>query len=190
MFNRIYQYILDRISHPHAEKYLYGLSFCESSFFPVPPDIMLAPMCAVSPQHAIRYGLWTTFFSVLGGLLGYAIGFFFFALFNEWLMQSNYWEDYLKAVSLFQDWGGFAVFVSAFSPIPYKVFTVSAGVLEQNLFIFATASVLGRGLRFMLVALLLRWMGPKVLPYIERWVPTIGWLTVILLAIAIIWSTL
>ena len=156
-------------------------------FFPVPPDVMLAPMCAVAPKRALRLAFYTTLFSVLGGFLGYAIGFFLFDLIQTWLSHTRYWGDYNIARSLFDKWGGWAVFVSAFSPIPYKVFTFSAGVLEQNLLVFGVASLLGRGGRFILVALLSSWLGPKFLPHIERWIHVIGYVVAVAVLVIVIW---
>lgn len=149
---------------------------------------MLAPMCAVTPQRALRFALWTTVFSVLGGYLGYLIGYFLFDAIQPWLLESKYWALYQEAEVLSKEWGGWVVFIAAFSPIPYKVFTLSAGVLEQNLLIFGIASLLGRGGRFMLVAVILRWCGPKILPYVERWAHIIGWAVAASVSAAIVWT--
>lgn len=185
IFARLYDMTVRGSAKPQAERYLYALSTCESVFFPIPPDVMLAPMCMTQPDKALRFALWTTLFSVGGGLIGYMVGFFLFDWIRPWLETTGYWADYRQAVAWFERWGGWTVFVSAFTPIPYKLFTLSAGALSQNLPLFIFASLLGRGTRFMLVALILRWLGPKSLPHIKRWVNEIGWVTIAVLLIAI-----
>ena len=108
--------------HPKAPLYLGGLSFAESSFFPVPPDVMLAPMCLANPQRAWRLALLTTLTSVAGGVFGYLIGYFAFDAIEPWLRASRYWGAYAQAVAWFEAWGFWAIFIAGFSPIPYKVF--------------------------------------------------------------------
>ena len=190
MFHKIYTSMLRAAASPKAEPWLYTLSFCESSFFPIPPDVMLAPMCAVTPHRALRFAALTTLFSVLGGFFGYIIGFFLFDWIQPWLATTAYWDDFLTAEKWFDKWGVWVVLVAAFSPVPYKMFTISAGVMAQNLLAFGLTSLVGRGARFMLVALLLRWLGPKILPHIGRWVNAIGWATVAALAVAIVIAAL
>ncbi len=117
----------------------------------------------------------TTLFSVIGGIAGYALGYFAFDLITPWLESGAFWEHYEAAAVWFDKWGVAVVFISGFSPIPYKIFTVSAGVLEQNLAGFIIASLAGRGARFFLVAWLIKWAGPKVLPVLKRRINTYGW---------------
>ena len=114
-------------------------------------------------------------------LRGYAIGYFAFDLIVPWLEGGAFWEHYETATVWFDKWGAAVVFIAGFSPIPYKVFTISAGVLDQNLLVFVVASLTGRGARFFLVALLLRWAGPKVLPMIEARINLYGWSTLAML---------
>ncbi len=175
-------------SRAAADKYLFALSFAESSFFPVPPDVLLAPMCAVRPQRAMYLAAMTTLFSVGGGVAGYALGYFAFDLITPWLEGGAFWERYETAAAWFDEWGAAVVFIAGFSPIPYKVFTLGAGALGQNLAVFVVASLAGRGARFFLVALLLKWAGPRVLPVIERRIEVYGWLALaalVLLALAL-----
>ncbi len=178
MFTFLYHKVKGWSSRPAADKYLFALSFAESSFFPVPPDVLLAPMCATRPHRATYLAAMTTLFSVAGGVAGYAIGYFAFDLIAPRLESGAFLEYYEQARVWFDRWGVGVVFIAGFSPIPYKVFTVTAGVLEQNLAVFVAASLIGRGARFFLVALLLKWTGPKILPVIERRVHLYGWLTV------------
>ena len=100
--------------------YLSGLSFAESSFFPIPPDVMLAPMSMAQPGRAWRYAALTTLASVLGGLLGYLIGYYAFDLIQPWLQESHYWSKYLVAREWFEEWGFWAILVAGFSPIPTR----------------------------------------------------------------------
>lgn len=166
--------------HRHAPWYLGGVSFAESSFFPVPPDVMLAPMCLARPPHAWNFALLTTLTSVAGGLAGYAIGYFAFDAVEPWLRESQHWESYQSAVAWFDGYGFWAIFIAGFSPIPYKVFTVAAGALSMALLPFALASLVGRGARFFLVAALMKWGGARMEGMLRRHIDRIGWLTILL----------
>ncbi len=164
--------------HPHAPWYLGGLSFAESSFFPVPPDVMLAPMSLAQPRRAWEFALLTTVTSVLGGVFGYLIGLFAFDLVEPLLQDAGYYPRYLQAKSWFDEWGFWAILLAGFSPIPYKVFTITAGVITMAFLPFVLASVVGRGARFFLVAGLMSWGGAGMEQRLHGWVDIIGWLTV------------
>jgi membrane protein YqaA with SNARE-associated domain len=148
LFAPLYERALQWARHQHAPRYLAALSFAESSFFPVPPDVMLAPMALAQPQRAWALAWLTTWTSVAGGLLGYLIGWLAFAGLEPWLRASSHWPAYEQAVAWFGQWGVLAVFIAGFSPIPYKVFTIAAGTLAMPLLPFAAASLVGRGTRF------------------------------------------
>lgn len=180
LFTRLYDQAMQWSRHRHAVWYLSGLSFAESSFFPIPPDVMLAPMSMTQPRRAMRFALLTTLASVIGGLFGYLIGAFFFEWIEPWLQQSHYWEKYLHGRAWFEQWGFWAILVAGFSPIPYKVFTIAAGTLSMNLPLFVLGSVLGRGGRFFLVAGLMSWGGERMELRLRAWVEWLGWLTVLL----------
>jgi membrane protein YqaA with SNARE-associated domain len=158
------------------------MSFAESSFFPIPPDVMLAPMSLAEPMRAWRFAWITTLASVLGGLFGYAIGYFAFDAIEPWLRESRYWAPYELAVDWFKEWGFWAVFIAGFSPIPYKAFTLAAGALSMALLPFTIASLIGRGSRFFLVAGLMKWGGARMEAALHRYVDRLGWATVALLA--------
>lgn len=175
--------------HPHAPWYLGGLSFAESSFFPVPPDVMLAPMCLARPLRAWHFALLTTLASVAGGLAGYAIGYFAFDALAPWLRGSQHWASYQSAVAWFGEYGFWAVFIAGFSPIPYKVFTIAAGVLSMALLPFTLASLIGRGARFFLVAALMKWGGARMEGMLRQHIDRIGWLTVVLVGVGVLLST-
>jgi membrane protein YqaA with SNARE-associated domain len=183
MFRTLYDKALVWSRHRHATKYLAALSFAESSFFPIPPDVMLAPMALAQPQQAWRLALLTTAASVIGGMLGYAIGFFLFDSIAPWLQETRYWAKYLLAESWFGEWGVWAVFVAGFSPIPYKVFTIAAGALQMLFMPFVLASLVGRGARFFLVALLIAAGGEKLESGLRKYMDRLGWTVVALVII-------
>jgi membrane protein YqaA with SNARE-associated domain len=184
LFGPLYDRVLGWAAHPKARWYLGGLSFAESSFFPVPPDVMLAPMTLARPLDAWKLAMLTTLTSVAGGLLGYSIGYFALDLVEPWLRTTGYWEGYLQVRAWFQEWGFWAVLAAGFSPIPYKLFTIAAGAMAMFLPAFALASLFGRGGRFFLVAGLIRWGGAPMEAHLRRNVEFLGWLLVGLLLIA------
>jgi membrane protein YqaA with SNARE-associated domain len=186
IFSPLYTRAMSWARHPHAPWYLGGLSFAESSFFPIPPDVMLAPMSLAHPHKAWGYALLTTLASVLGGVLGYFIGLYAFDLVEPLLHQANYYEKYLHVREWFDEWGVWAIFIAGFSPIPYKLFTISAGVISMAFLPFVIASAIGRGARFFLVAGLMAWGGPAMEQKLHRYMDMIGWLVVGLLAIALV----
>jgi membrane protein YqaA with SNARE-associated domain len=185
IFGPLYDRVLDWSRHQYAERYLGALSFAESSFFPIPVDVMLAPMCIARRDKAWRYAIIATVFSVLGGLAGYAIGVGIFDLIEPWLADSHYSGAYQTSREWFDSYGVWAIFVAGFSPIPYKVFTIAAGVAALNLPGFFLASVVGRGARFFLVSGLVVLGGDKLDTTLKKYVEGLGW-AVIVLAVAII----
>ena len=184
IFSALYTRVMRWARHPYATWYLVGLSFAESSFFPVPPDVMLAPMSMARPKRAMFLALLTTLGSTLGGVAGYLIGMLAFDAIEPLLHQWGYFDGYLQARQWFAEWGFWVVFVAGFSPIPYKVFTVTAGVIAMAFLPFVLASMVGRGARFFLVAALMAWGGEAMEQRLHRWVDWVGWLT--LLAVVII----
>lgn len=186
LFSTLYQRAMLWSRHRHAPWYLGGLSFAESSFFPIPPDVMLAPMSLANPQRAMWLALLTTLASVAGGLLGYFIGHYAFDVIEPYLRESRYWDSYQVAVDWFDRWGFWAVFVAGFSPIPYKVFTIAAGAVSMALLPFTLASLIGRGARFFMVASLMAWGGVRMEVVLHRYIDRLGWVLVALIAIAAI----
>ena len=180
LFSPLYARAMRWARHRHAPAYLGTMSFAESSFFPVPPDVMLAPMCLARPDRAWRFALLTTLTSVAGGLAGYAIGYYAFEAVAPWLQTTKYWASYQTAVQWFNDYGFWAVFIAGFSPIPYKVFTIAAGALSMALLPFTLASIIGRGARFYMVAGLMKWGGARMEAALHRYVDRLGWASVAL----------
>jgi len=187
MFASLYDHVIEWSRYRHAERYLGVLSFAESSFFPIPVDVMLAPMCLADREKAWRYASIATVFSVIGGVAGYAIGVVGFEMFEPWLAESRYWAAYETSREWFDRYGVWVIFVAGFSPIPYKVFTVAAGVAAINLPLFVVASVIGRGARFFLVASLIVWGGDRLETTLQKHVERIGWAVVLLVVVVIGW---
>lgn len=186
MFLRLYDYIIALSAHPRAKIYLAVLSFTESSFFPIPPDVMLMPMCLAKPRKGWGYAALCTLFSVLGGMAGYLIGKLAFDWIEPWLMASRYADTFSHAVASFETWGFWYILVAGFTPIPYKVFTISAGVVGMPLPAFVAGSIAGRGGRFFLVAGLIRLGGEDIANRLRRYVDMIGWIVLALAVIAIV----
>ena len=180
LFAPLYDRVLSWAGHRHAERYLGALSFAESSFFPIPPDVMLAPMCLAQRARAWRFATVTTVTSLAGGIAGYAIGYYLLEAIEPWLHDMGYWPAYLNGRQWFDEWGVWAVFVAGFSPIPYKIFTISAGAAVLNFPGFVIASAIGRGARFFLVAGLIVAGGQRMADVLPKYVERIGWLLVLL----------
>lgn len=187
IFSSLYDRVMSWSRHRHAPWYLGGLSFAESSFFPIPPDVMLAPMSMARPQRAWYYAALTTVTSVLGGLLGYFIGVFAFELIAPLVSEGGrYAEPFAAAELWFEEWGVWAIFIAGFSPIPYKIFTISAGVLHMALVPFVVASAIGRGARFFIVAALMAWGGERMEVTLRQYVDRLGWIMVLLIVLVVL----
>lgn len=186
LFSVLYEKVMTWSRLPNAKWYLAGLSFSESSFFPIPPDVMLAPMSLAKPSQAWHYAMITTIASVIGGCFGYLIGALAFDWLEPTLKASHYWHHFETTQAWFKAYGFWAIFIAGFSPVPYKVFTVSAGAIGMAVAPFLFASLIGRGLRFYLVAGLMRWGGPKMEAKLKYYIDFIGWAVVLIVAIAIL----
>ncbi|MDH3327060.1 MAG: DedA family protein [Gammaproteobacteria bacterium] len=184
LFGTLYDKTLQWAGHRHAERYLAGLSFAESSFFPVPPDVMLAPMVLAKRHLAWRFALITTIMSVLGGLLGYVIGNGAFEVIEPILIERGYWDSFQKATDWFGEWGIWVILLAGFTPIPFKVFTIAAGVVGMAIVPFVLMSIIGRGARFFLVAGLMFWGGEKMERMLRKSIESVGWALVALALIA------
>ena len=187
LFRPLYDRVLEWSRHRHAEYYLGALSFAESSFFPIPVDVMLAPMVLADRDKWIRYASIATLFSVLGGLAGYWIGYALIDAIEPWLRESHYWSAYETSRRWFDEYGVWVVFVAGFSPIPYKIFTIAAGVAMLNLPAFFIGSLIGRAGRFFLVAGAVRAGGQKLEDGLQQHVERIGWAVVVVVAVIIAW---
>lgn len=161
--DKIKNSLMRNVSGPNAKWWLSAISFSESSFFPIPPDFYLMPVVAKNRDKWLYFALITTISSVLGGLLGYFIGAVFFETIGKWLVSLYHLEKEVETVGVFFNQNAFlSIFTAAFTPIPYKVFTISAGLFKLNIFVFTLASILGRGLRFFAVAYIMKLFGEKI----------------------------
>lgn len=175
-------------AHRNAQWYLAVLSFAESCVLPFPPpDVMLAPMSLANTRRAWWFAFLTTGLSVLGGVAGYAIGYFAFEAVQPVIQGMGYQDKYQTAVAWFDQWGMWVVLLAGFSPIPYKVFTIAAGVASMSLIPFVLASLAGRGARFFIVAGLMVLGGDKMDQALRKYVDRLGWIVVALAVIAYIW---
>ena len=187
LFDSIYQAVMRFSKRREAPYYLSALSFVESFILPFPPpDVMLAPMALAKPSRAMYFATLTLVASVLGGLVGYVIGAFLFDFAEPFIVRWGYEARFETATQWFEHWGFWAVLVAGFSPVPYKIFTIAAGVMSLALLPFVAASVIGRGARFFLVAWCLAKFGPAIESRLIRYIEYIGWAIVAALLLAIL----
>ncbi len=189
MFNALYKKCLDLAGHRSSKYYLAIVSFIESSFFPIPPDVMIIPMVISKKKDYVKIFFIATIFSVLGGILGYLIGTFFFDL-GMYIMNFYGYEDKLINLknSLISNEGFYAwlgiLFLAGFSPLPYKVFTIASGLIGFNILIFVLISLISRGLRFFIVSYLSFKFGNLFTQFMDKhgskWFTIIGTLIVII----------
>ena len=189
MFNTLYKKCLNLAAHKSSKYYLAIVSFIESSFFPIPPDVMVIPMIIAKRKDFIKIFLITTIFSVLGGILGYFIGLFFFDIGIQ-IMSFYGYEDKLNNLKNnltnnegFYAWLGI-LFLAGFTPLPYKVFTIASGLIEFNIIIFIIISLISRGLRFFIVSFLSYRLGNLFTQFMEK--HGSKWFTIIGITIVII----
>ena len=185
IFAKMYDWAMVGARHPKSPYYLSGMSFAESVFFPVPVDVMLAPMALARPDRAWHYATLATLFSVIGGVIGYFLGYALLDTVVMPIIEAVGYQDKMEmATQWFIDKGVWVIFIASFSPIPYKVFTITAGMMSMAMLPFVVASVVGRGLRFFLVAGLMKLGGAKMEQQLKKWVDIIGWATVALIVVA------
>lgn len=177
MIRRLYDWTMGLAGHRRATWALGGVSFAESSFFPIPPDVILIPMILANRKRAFFYATICTVTSVLGGIAGYLIGSFLFEALGQPLLEIyGALEKFQDFSAHYNDQGAWIVFFFGVTPFPYKVITIASGATELSLGVFIAASVAARGLRFFLVASLLWWFGEPIRTFIEKY---LGLLTVI-----------
>jgi len=188
MFNTLYKKCLDLAAHKSSKYYLAIVSFVESSFFPIPPDIMIVPMVISKKSEFIKIFLISTIFSVLGGILGYLIGAFFFETAMQIMNFYGYEDKLIKLKNNLINNNGFyawlaILFLAGFTPLPYKVFTIASGLIGFNIFIFTLISIISRGLRFFIVSYLSYKFGNLFTQFMDKhgskWFTIIGILIVI-----------
>ncbi len=178
MFRRLYDRVLVWSRHRHARRYLVGLSFAEATVFPIPPDVMLAPMVLAERSAAWRLAFLTTVSSVIGGLFGYLIGWLAVEAVLPLIERVGYLGAYQAAVDAFRSYGVWFVMLAGFTPIPFKIITIAGGALGTPLLGFVVGSVIGRGARFYLVSGIVWAGGERAAERLGDWVDLIGWLVI------------
>ncbi|HEY3642437.1 MAG TPA: YqaA family protein [Xanthobacteraceae bacterium] len=169
MLRSLYTWCIDAAGKPHAAWILVAVSFVESSFFPVPPDIMLIPMTLARPDRAWRYAILCTLGSVAGGMLGYLIGALLYDSIGQWIVRLWGYGDKIEAVrQAFADYGAWIILGKGVTPIPYKIVTIASGFAGYNFGLFVALSFLTRGARFFAEAFLLKRYGPRARVMIEK----------------------
>lgn len=182
MIRRLYDWTMSLAATRHAEKGLAGISFLESSVFPIPPDVLLIPMVIAQRDKWIRIALICTIFSVLGAFLGYFIGAFLYETIGKSVLEFYGKADSFDKISeWYNTYGGWGVLFAAVTPFPYKVLTIFSGATGLNIITFAVVSVIGRAARFFLVAYLLRKFGEPIRLFIEKYLGLLFALFLILL---------
>ncbi|MDP8052723.1 YqaA family protein [Pasteurella atlantica] len=183
LFGTIYDKVMEWSSLRLAWLWLSLVSFIEAIFFPIPPDVMLIPMSMSQPKLATRYAIYTTIASVMGGMIGYGIGFYAFDWVKDIIFGWGYQAQFDKTLTWFEQWGILVVFLAGFSPIPYKIFTICAGVMQMLFLPFVLTAAISRFLRFLLVARLSAWGGEKYAHKIRKSIEIIGWAVVLFVVI-------
>jgi membrane protein YqaA with SNARE-associated domain len=170
MLTKLYNWMVEKAAHPQAERWLFFFSFVESSFFPIPPHPLLGLMCLARPDRAIRYGIICTLASVLGGLFGYAIGYFAYETIGIAILKAlGMWETFPAAACYLREFGPEIILVKGATPIPFKLLTLTAGFIHMNLFDFIWSSVLSRAFQFMLVGILFWKFGAPIKAFIDKY---------------------
>jgi membrane protein YqaA with SNARE-associated domain len=182
MLRRLYDWTMGLARHRHAGWALAFVSFVESSVFPIPPDVILVPMVIAERARAWLYAAIATASSVLGGIAGYAIGYFLFEALGQPLLDFyGYGEKFADFAAQYNEYGAWVVFIAGVTPFPYKVITIASGVTALNPVVFIFASIIARGLRFFIVAGLLYWFGPPIRDFVETYLGLVATVFVILL---------
>ena len=186
MLKRLYEWVLNWANSPYASPALFIMAFTEASFFPIPPDVLLLAMAMGAPDKAIRFALICTAGSVLGAIAGYTLGWGLWGVMDEWFY--HYVPGFSEAVFMqlsqsFSDNAFVALFTAGFTPIPFKIFTIAAGAAAVPLILFILTAILSRGLRYGLLAILVRQFGEGIKDWIDRY---FNLLTVLLTVIIII----
>ncbi|MGW8203691.1 YqaA family protein [Sphingomonas bisphenolicum] len=182
MLTRLYQWTLAKAAHRHAERWLFAISFMESSFFPIPPHPLLGLMCLARPEKAIRFGFICTLASVLGGLLGYAIGHFLYEAVGQQILSAlGLTAKFPVAACYLRDYGAEIILIKGATPIPFKLITITAGFVGLSLFTFLWASIVSRAFQFMLVGFLFWKFGRPIKAFIEKYLALLSALFLVLI---------
>ena len=180
MFRPLYDWTLRLAGHRHAERSMAAIAFAESSFFPIPPDVMIVPMILADRSKAYRIATICTIASVLGGVLGYAIGYFLYDSVGQWLMRVYGMTHGIEQFRhWYAEWGAAIILIKGLTPIPYKVVTIASGFAAFNFPLFMITSIITRGARFFILAWLLQRFGEPVQKFIEKRINLVGTLLLV-----------
>ena len=183
IFAGIYKRCMEWADHPKRERYLVGVSVFESFVFPVPTALLMIPMVIATPDKAVRLATITTLMSVFGAVVGYLLGWGAMEVIEPWIAKMGWLPKLELARAEFVTYGVLAVGIGAFTPAPFKIFTLAAGMLSMSFIPFLIVSLIGRGAHFFMIALLMAWAGPKMEPVVRKYIEWLGW-SVIALAVA------
>ncbi|HEY0833613.1 MAG TPA: YqaA family protein [Azospirillum sp.] len=169
MLKPLYDWTMAKAASKHSTTWLAGVSFAESSFFPLPPDLLLVPMVLANRANAWRIATICTLASVVGGIAGYMIGFFLYETIGRWVIDFYHLEaQFANLRQTFVDYGAEILIIKGMTPIPYKLLTITAGVAKLDIWVFIGASIISRSMRFYLVTALLYWFGNPIRDFIEK----------------------
>ncbi len=169
MLKRLYDWTMEKAASKNSRTWLAAVSFAESSFFPIPPDLLMVPMVLADRRNAWRIAALCTIASVVGGIAGYMIGYFLYETIGRWVIDFYHLSDRFDALRhTFVEYGAEILIIKGMTPIPYKLLTITAGVAKLDLWVFIGASIISRAMRFYLVAALLYWFGAPIREFIEK----------------------
>ena len=181
MIRKLYDWTMEKAAHEHAVRWLFVISFMESSFFPIPPHPLLGLMCLARPQKALYFGFVCTIASVLGGLFGYAIGYFLYESVGIAMLKAlGLWDSFPAAACYLRDYGAQIILIKGATPIPFKLITLSSGFIQMNLFTFIWASIASRAFQFMIVGFLFWKFGAPIKVFIEKYLGILSALFLVL----------
>jgi membrane protein YqaA with SNARE-associated domain len=182
MFKSLYDWTLRLAAHRHAERSLAAIAFAESSFFPIPPDVMIVPMILARRDQAYRIAAICTIFSVIGGMVGYGIGYFLYDSLGQWLMRVYGMTEGIEQFrAWYARWGAAIILVKGMTPIPFKLVTIASGFAAFNFPLFVITATITRSARFFLVAWLLKRFGEPVQKFIEKRINLVGIAVIVLI---------
>lgn len=182
MFRKLYDWTLRLAHHRQAVRSMAAVSFAESSFFPIPPDVILVPVVLANRQRAYWIATVCTVASVLGGILGYFIGAFLWDSVGVWISQLYHLETKMEDLRLlYAEWGALVILIKGLTPIPFKLVTIASGVFAFDFPLFVLLALITRGFRFFLIAFLLKRFGEPVQEFIEKRLTIIGWVCLLAL---------
>jgi len=183
IFKAFYDRCMSWAEHKHRERYLVGVSIFESFIFPLPTALLMIPMVIATPNKWVRLATITTIMSVAGALIGYFLGYFAISIIEPWVIKMGWWDQLLMAKAEFDTHGVWAVTLGAVTPAPFKLFTITAGILSMNLLSFFIAALIGRAIHFYMIAGLMAWAGPKMEATVRRYIEWLGWGLVLIVII-------